>query len=121
MPSVVADTDVGRGVLERYVRPLERDGRAGATVLHTVWQYLEHDCQIPETAAALGVHRNTVRYRISRFEQRAGLLAAPHRHAGRGVVGAAPAGAGRINPISRLRLSWALAVGHHEACPPACA
>jgi hypothetical protein len=72
MPSVLADTDVGRGVLERYVRPLERDGRAGATVLHTVWQYLEHDCQIPETAAALGVHRNTVRYRISRFEQRAG-------------------------------------------------
>lgn len=72
MPSVLADTDVGRGVLERYVRPLEREGRAGATVLHTVRQYLEHDCQVPETAAALGVHRNTVRYRISRFEQQAG-------------------------------------------------
>jgi PucR C-terminal helix-turn-helix domain len=72
MPSVLADADVSRGVLERYVRPLEHEGRAGTTVLDTIRQYLEHDCQVPETAAVLGVHRNTVRYRISRFEERTG-------------------------------------------------
>jgi hypothetical protein len=69
MPAVLSDTDVALAVLERYVRPLERDGRAGATVLRTVQLYLEKDCQVPETAAALGVHPNTVRYRIGRFEQ----------------------------------------------------
>jgi hypothetical protein len=69
IPAVLSDTDVGSGVVERYIRPLEQDGRAGATVLETVRLYLEHDCQVPETAAALGVHPNTVRYRISRFEQ----------------------------------------------------
>jgi DNA-binding PucR family transcriptional regulator len=69
IPAVLSDTDVGRGVVERYVRPLERDGRGGTTVLETVRLYLEHDCQVPETAAALGVHPNTVRYRVGRFEQ----------------------------------------------------
>jgi DNA-binding PucR family transcriptional regulator len=54
------------------VRPLERDGRAGATVLETVQLYLEHDCQVPETAAELGVHPNTVRYRVGRFEHATG-------------------------------------------------
>jgi hypothetical protein len=72
IPAVLADADVGTGVVERYVRPLERDGRAGATVLETVQLYLEHDCQVPETAAALGVHPNTVRYRVGRFEQATG-------------------------------------------------
>jgi hypothetical protein len=72
IPAVLADTDVGAGVVERYVRPLERDGRAGATVLETVQRYLDHDCQVPETATALGVHPNTVRYRVGRFEQATG-------------------------------------------------
>jgi PucR C-terminal helix-turn-helix domain len=72
IPAVLADADVSRGVAQRYIAPLERDGRAGATVLETVRLYLEHDCQVPQTAAALGVHPNTVRYRVSRFEQLTG-------------------------------------------------
>jgi PucR C-terminal helix-turn-helix domain len=72
IPAVLADADVSRGVAQRYIAPLERDGRAGATVLETVRLYLEHDCQVPPTAAALGVHPNTVRYRVSRFEQLTG-------------------------------------------------
>jgi hypothetical protein len=72
LPAVLADADVSLGVAQRYIAPLERDGRAGATVLETVRRYLEHDCQVPETAAALGVHPNTVRYRVSRFEQLTG-------------------------------------------------
>jgi hypothetical protein len=72
IPAVLADADVSRGVAQRYIAPLERDGRAGATVLETVRLYLEHDRQVPQTAAALGVHPNTVRYRVSRFEQLTG-------------------------------------------------
>ncbi|MDQ2875529.1 MAG: helix-turn-helix domain-containing protein [Actinomycetota bacterium] len=58
--------------MERYAGPLKRDGRAGATVLEAVQLYLEHDCQVPATAAALGVHPNTVRYRVGRLEQATG-------------------------------------------------
>jgi hypothetical protein len=72
IPAVLSDADVGAGVMRRYVRPLEQEGRAGTTVLETVQQYLEHDCLVPETAAALGVHPNTVRYRVGRFEQATG-------------------------------------------------
>jgi hypothetical protein len=71
-PAVFADDDVGSGVLERYVRPLEHRGRAGALVLDTLDRYLENDCQVLRTADELGVHPNTVRYRITRFEQLTG-------------------------------------------------
>jgi hypothetical protein len=72
IPAVLSDADVTAGIMKRYIRPLEREGRAGATVLETVQCYLEHDAQVPETAAALGVHPNTVRYRVGRFEQATG-------------------------------------------------
>ncbi len=72
IPSILYDEDVGVGVLERYVMPLERDGRSGAVVLDTVERYLRNDCQVHETAAELGVHPNTVRYRVRHFEQLTG-------------------------------------------------
>jgi hypothetical protein len=72
LPAVLADADVGSSIRARYIRPLERDGRAGQKVLETIQLYLEHDGQVPETAAALGVHPNTVRYRVGRFEQATG-------------------------------------------------
>jgi hypothetical protein len=72
LPAVLADADVGSSIRARYIQPLERDGRAGGKVLETVRLFLEHDSQVPETAAALGVHPNTVRYRVSRFEQATG-------------------------------------------------
>jgi hypothetical protein len=72
LPSVLSDADVARSVLDRYVRPVEQDGRGGITVLKTVESYLAHDCLAPETATALGVHPNTVRYRIGQFEQLTG-------------------------------------------------
>ena len=72
LPAVLADADVGSSIRARYIRPLERDGRAGGKVLETVRLYLEHDSQVLETATALGVHPNTVRYRLGRFEQATG-------------------------------------------------
>ncbi len=72
IPSILNDEDVGLAVLERYVQPLERDGRSGTVVLETVQCYLTNDCQVDSTATALGVHPNTVRYRVGRFEQLTG-------------------------------------------------
>jgi hypothetical protein len=72
IPSILHDEDVGAGMLEQYVLPLERDGRSGTVVLETVERYLRNDGQVPETAAELGVHPNTVRYRVGRFEQLTG-------------------------------------------------
>jgi PucR C-terminal helix-turn-helix domain len=71
-PAVVADDDVGSGLLARYVTPLEQQGRGGRVLLETVERYLGHDCQVQATAAELGVHPNTVRYRVARFEQLTG-------------------------------------------------
>jgi len=41
-------------------------------VLDTLERYLDNDCQVQRTATELGVHPNTVRYRVSRFEQLTG-------------------------------------------------
>lgn len=71
-PFVYYDEDVSAGMLKRYVMPLERDGRSGVVVLETVERYLRNDRQVHETAAELGVHPNTVRYRVGRFEELAG-------------------------------------------------
>jgi PucR C-terminal helix-turn-helix domain len=72
IPSILSDEDVGTGVFDRYVKPLAQDGSSGAIVLDTVERYLRNNCQVYETAAELGVHPNTVRYRVGRFEQRTG-------------------------------------------------
>jgi hypothetical protein len=71
-PAVLADHDVGNGVLERYVAPVERRGRSGAAILDTVERYLANDLQVDATAAELQVHPNTVRYRVGRFERLTG-------------------------------------------------
>jgi PucR-like helix-turn-helix protein len=71
-PAVLADHDVGNGVLERYVTPVERRGRSGAAILDTVERYLANDLQVDATAAELQVHPNTVRYRVGRFERLTG-------------------------------------------------
>lgn len=56
----------------RYEAPL-RDARgAEGPLLEAVEAYLDHDLSIPRAAVALHVHVNTLRYRLSRFEQLTG-------------------------------------------------
>lgn len=57
----------------KYLEPLRSRGASGAEVLNTVVAYLARDRRIEDTAAELHVHRNTVRYRLDRFNKLTGL------------------------------------------------
>lgn len=41
-------------------------------LIHTIASYLNHDCNLAETAAALHLHKNTLRYRLSLVERLTG-------------------------------------------------
>ncbi|MFG1626082.1 PucR family transcriptional regulator [Kribbella sp. NPDC049227] len=56
----------------RYLRPLQEIGPFGDQVVEALRSYLRHERSIPLTAAALHVHVNTLRYRLSRFEELTG-------------------------------------------------
>jgi hypothetical protein len=70
-PAIATDPDVGGVMLARYVEPLEAVA-GGATILTTVEHYLANDRGVDLTAKDLGVHANTVRQRLERFEQTTG-------------------------------------------------
>jgi hypothetical protein len=72
IPAIFDDEDVGDAMLERYVLPVERSGRSGTMVLDTVDRFLRNDRDLSQTAAELGLHPNTVRYRVARFERLTG-------------------------------------------------
>jgi DNA-binding PucR family transcriptional regulator len=81
MTGVVTIADLGPLRLARLgtdtVAQLERqhlhildDGQPGRRDMeNTVWVFLEHDRNIDQTALDLHVHRNTVRYRLARFQE----------------------------------------------------
>lgn len=58
----------------RYLKPLQDTGPFGDQVVEALRSYLAHERNIPLTAAALHVHVNTLRYRLSRFEDLTGRL-----------------------------------------------
>lgn len=66
--SAVADQEVAQILRERYLRPLEELGATGEAILDTVAEYLRRHRSVAETAQAMFVHSNTVRYRLERFE-----------------------------------------------------
>jgi hypothetical protein len=70
-PAIAADPDVGGVMLARYVEPLEAVA-SGTTILTTVEHYLANDRSVDLTAKDIGVHANTVRQRLERFEQATG-------------------------------------------------
>lgn len=57
---------------ERLLGPL-RGSASGRDLIHTAAAYLHHNRRIDDTAAALHLHRNTVRDRMRRFATRTGL------------------------------------------------
>jgi purine catabolism regulator len=59
------DSDAARSLAAARLAPLrEHDSAQGTALVDTVRAWLEHDARIDAAAAALGVHRHTVRARI---------------------------------------------------------
>ncbi|MFD4352660.1 PucR family transcriptional regulator [Nocardia sp. NPDC058518] len=57
----------------KHLQPLREHGGAGSEILATVKAYLRLDRKVEETARHLHVHRNTIRYRLTRFTDLTGL------------------------------------------------
>lgn len=67
-------TDDSRVVADGILAPLRRhDAEQGSALLPTLQAFLEHDGSHEATAAALGVHRHTVRSRVAAAEAVLGL------------------------------------------------
>ncbi len=71
-PAVLADHDVGDGLMDRFIAPVESLGATGTEILQTVHAYMSHQGHCERTGAELYVHANTVRYRVRRFEELTG-------------------------------------------------
>lgn len=70
----VADPEVGRAAARNHLDPLlEPDASDRGELLHTLRTYLAHDRRGTETARALHVHVNTLRYRVQRIEELLGV------------------------------------------------
>ncbi|MEU9497545.1 helix-turn-helix domain-containing protein [Streptomyces sp. NPDC048196] len=87
--AVVAEPELSRMLLARYLQPLEAEGEFGTLIEESVRLYLETGRRFGEVARILHVHVNTVRYRLRRFEELTGV---------------------RLDsPDTTVELSWALA------------
>ncbi|MBE2319555.1 helix-turn-helix domain-containing protein [Solirubrobacter sp. CPCC 204708] len=67
-PAVLADEQVGEILRRRYLEPFS----AAPVIVETVARFLDNDANAELTARELGVHVNTVRHRLGRFEQATG-------------------------------------------------
>jgi purine catabolism regulator len=68
------DTDLARLVAAASLDPLvQHDARHGSDLLATARVWLENDARLDAAAAALGVHRHTVRARIAQVERILGV------------------------------------------------
>jgi DNA-binding PucR family transcriptional regulator len=70
-PAILADTEVGDELRRRYLEPLDAT-RSAAELLTTLREYFASGMHVERAADALSVHQNTLRYRISRFEELTG-------------------------------------------------
>ena len=53
----------------RYLVPLREHGAFGELIIEALQAWLNHDRNAARAAASIPVHRNTLRYRLSRFEE----------------------------------------------------
>ncbi len=63
------DAEAMRGLIERELRGLAGPDAASARLRRTLHTYLTQQRSPEATARALGVHKNTVRYRLQRIEE----------------------------------------------------
>jgi DNA-binding PucR family transcriptional regulator len=67
----VTDVDVGEAMVARYIASVE-GATGGDAILDTVEHFLANDRSVDLTARDLGLHNNTIRHRLSRFEEISG-------------------------------------------------
>ncbi|QFR97086.1 PucR family transcriptional regulator [Streptomyces tsukubensis] len=72
-PLVLSDSPTADGLSARHLRRLDVAGRSSGEIEQTARVYLECDQDVREVAKRLAVHPNTVRYRVSRFQELTGL------------------------------------------------
>jgi hypothetical protein len=67
--AVLADDALGQILVERYVAPVQALGAFGEELLHSLRVYAEQDQNMDAAAHSLFVHPNTLRHRLTRFEE----------------------------------------------------
>lgn len=67
------EDDLGRMLVERHLDALHGAGPMAGELPATLRTWFEHGCNVAEAAAALHLHPNTLRYRLSRYEVLAGI------------------------------------------------
>ena len=70
--AVVADPDVGDALERRYLAPLDASGLAAEPLLETVLVLITNNLNVRKAAEVLGLHPNSLRYRIRQFEHATG-------------------------------------------------
>jgi putative transposase len=70
--AIIHDDDVAHCLSERYLRPVGALGPFGELLLKTVHTYLRSGMRAESTARELIVHRNTLGYRLRKFEELTG-------------------------------------------------
>lgn len=72
LPAVLADAEIGDNLVRRYLDPVP-DNDQRPILLSTVDEYLRSAQRVELTAERLFVHANTVRYRLTRYQELAGV------------------------------------------------
>lgn len=88
LPAMFSDGAIGAALCRRYLAPLGETEFA-VEIVDTLRMYLIHGMHVGRTAEQIFVHPNTVRYRISRFEELTGVSL-------------------RSNPAAAFEVLWAL-------------
>lgn len=69
LPAILLADDLAALLQRRYFSELDSDQGSNVDIARTVWTWLECDQNVDEVAARLHIHRNTVRYRLTRFKE----------------------------------------------------
>lgn len=88
LPAVCSDSAVGEALCQQYLAPL-CDSESAEEIVDTLRAYFTNGMHVGRTAERMFVHPNTVRYRICRFEELAGVNL-------------------RGNPVAAFEVLWAL-------------
>ena len=103
--ALAGDREAARRLVEEVYRPLVD---AGTDLVSTLTVHLEQSRSLEETARALFIHVNTVRYRLGRVQERLGLNAADPRDA---LTLRVAIILGRIDDVRAAGLRETIAVG----------